>query len=784
MKNLLLSLLLASTSALAAAASLEVTLDPPSKAALALPADAAGRHRSGIVRTLPKAAALTEWTAERGGYVARVNATSKGALSLRVRLDLSKLPGAVELRAQGTGGGVETMTVEPLLGPVAWTPWTEGETQSIEIFSAVRPPDASLNVGAIVHMTETPFPKASSSCTLSTSCPTGDGTLDAAIAERKKSLLRISFIDGGSAFLCSATLVDTPLHAPFVLTANHCIGNENSAASVTSNFFYEQTPCGFLTFDPLTKQVAGGMSMVFPNYNTDMTMLRMNLSPPEGVTYAPLNQFRANEGQAVVTLSHPRGDAARYTTGTIVGTTRNFDLPYDMYWVSMDKGLIEPGSSGSGLYTLNSQGQLELRGVTSAASEDLSCTATTGATIFGRVEVMYPQMAPFIGISNPGPDDAVNRVKDWAAVPNTGAGTDLPLNVQPGGTIDFGTHVINYGGDVDIYRFYLTGKRVVTLRTSGGIDTVATLMDASGEAIAANDDAQSGGLDSGITHSLPAGTYYIHVAHWDPSLTGAYGLKVTMVDAGPDNYTASWWNAAESGWGVNVNHQGNIIVATLFTYDTDGTPMWLIMSRGERQADGSFLGDLYRVTGPVFNAQPWGSFNPVAVGTMKFTFASKTSAVMTYSVNGTQVVKNITPQEFGTRPDCDWSDFDRTYAFNYTDLWWAAAEPGWGINFEHQGNIIFATLFTYDAENKPRWYLLSRGARTSNGVYSGELYRTSGPPFNASPWTPVTPIQVGNMTISITNGNKASITYSINGTSVVKDITRQTFASPHVQCEP
>jgi len=224
-------------------------------------------------------------------------------------------------------------------------------------------------------------------------------------------------------------------------------------------------------------------------------------------------------------------------------------------------------------------------------------------------------------------------------------------------------------------------------------------------------------------------------------------------------------------------------VATLFTYDTDGSPLWLIMSNGARQPDGSFVGDLLRATGPVFSAQPWGPFTLQTVGTMKFTFASKTSAVMTYSVNGVQVIKNITPQEFATRPDCDWSDFDRTYAFNYTDLWWTASEPGWGINLEHQRNIIFGTLFTYDADNKPRWYVLSRGVRTSSGLYSGELYRTAGPPFNASPWVPATSQQVGSMTLRFTNGNLASLTYSVDGVAVVKTITRQAFASPHVQCE-
>ena len=37
---------------------------------------------------------------------------------------------------------------------------------------------------------------------------------------------------------------------------------------------------------------------------------------------------------------------------------------------------------------------------------------------------------------------------------------------------------------------------------------------------------------------------------------------------------------------------------------------------------------------------------------------------------------------------------------NYQGLWWNAppnSESGWGINLTHQGDVIFATWFTYDA---------------------------------------------------------------------------------------
>ena len=40
---------------------------------------------------------------------------------------------------------------------------------------------------------------------------------------------------------------------------------------------------------------------------------------------------------------------------------------------------------------------------------------------------------------------------------------------------------------------------------------------------------------------------------------------------------------------------------------------------------------------------------------------------------------------------------------NYQGLWYnapAESESGWGINLAHQGDVIFATWFTYDAAGK------------------------------------------------------------------------------------
>jgi len=100
---------------------------------------------------------------------------------------------------------------------------------------------------------------------------------------------------------------------------------------------------------------------------------------------------------------------------------------------------------------------------------------------------------------------------------------------------------------------------------------------------------------------------------------------------------------------------------------------------------------------------------------------------------------------------------------NYQGLWWvpAAAENGWGINFAHQGDQIFATWYTYDSTGKPWWMsmLTSRTSPTSN-VYSGPVYVDVGPAFNAFTGTG-TPTQVGIGTLTFTDRDNGVLAYGV-----------------------
>jgi hypothetical protein len=118
-------------------------------------------------------------------------------------------------------------------------------------------------------------------------------------------------------------------------------------------------------------------------------------------------------------------------------------------------------------------------------------------------------------------------------------------------------------------------------------------------------------------------------------------------------------------------------------------------------------------------------------------------------------------------------------AINYGGLWWnspAGSESGWGINFAHQGNIIFASWFTYDLTGKGLWLTMT-AQNTTPGVYSGALYTTTGPAFDAVPFNPaeVKLTQVGTGTLSFSDANDGTFAYTVNGVSQMKSITHQVF---------
>jgi hypothetical protein len=266
------------------------------------------------------------------------------------------------------------------------------------------------------------------------------------------------------------------------------------------------------------------------------------------------------------------------------------------------------------------------------------------------------------------------------------------------------------------------------------------------------------------------------------------------------NYEGLWWAyppGSESGWGINLAHQGDVIFTTWFTYDANGKAWWLSMT-ANRTAPSVYSGELYRTNGQPFYSGFALAGPATAVGTGTLTFSSPTMGAFSYQVSdGANVAKQakaIVLQSFGPVPTCEWGrQTDLTTATNFQDLWWAApggSEPGWGVNLTQQGTTIFATWFTYDANTNPLWLSVT-AAQTGPKTYAGTLYRTNGPAFGSVPFDPtkVGHAAVGTANFTFSDGNNGKFAFNVdlgdgvNKGSLTKAITRQVFRAPGTVCQ-
>jgi hypothetical protein len=266
------------------------------------------------------------------------------------------------------------------------------------------------------------------------------------------------------------------------------------------------------------------------------------------------------------------------------------------------------------------------------------------------------------------------------------------------------------------------------------------------------------------------------------------GLPLTgMTQSSAPNYTAMWWNANESGWGLNVAHQGDVLFPMWFTYAPNGQIQWYVVSGAAKQPDGSYTGEVFRFTGKPFNqiagSQAFNISNKV--GTANLSFTSTTALTFKYTVDGITQSKNLSRFAFGTEPTCTFTSGSRASATNFTDIWWNQAESGWGLTLAHQGDGIFGLWYTYGSTGAAQW-VSAYGTKQPDGSFKGDLNRaTAGTGFNLINGTAATSFplpKVGEFELRFSDGETGSFKYTLDGIEQTKQISRFVFGAPVSIC--
>jgi hypothetical protein len=130
------------------------------------------------------------------------------------------------------------------------------------------------------------------------------------------------------------------------------------------------------------------------------------------------------------------------------------------------------------------------------------------------------------------------------------------------------------------------------------------------------------------------------------------------------------------------------------------------------------------------------------------------------------------------------------YQPDASDMWWNPNESGWGVSLVAQYDTMFATLYVYGADGKPRWYVAPNMQTTGAPAdvpqdFVGRLYETAGPVVSNAAFNPnaVTVRDVGEARFEYIRPNSGYFTYSVDGVFVSKQVRRQTWRNEDITGE-
>jgi hypothetical protein len=353
-------------------------------------------QRVGVGRKVEVGAMDGNWYAAPGGrrlWVGEV--ASIGALRMRLHFADVRLPRGAEIAvypvdAEGDKrlGAEGPAIFEAGSAADLWTGDLPGDRLRIEYFQprARRSAELPFRVDGLQHLYLDPtdpslegYLKAAGSCH-------NDVTCFPAWATIAKSVARITFVSGGSTFLCTGQLLNAQNSdlTPYFLTANHCVSTSTVAGTVKAYWFYQTSTCNGAAPLLSSSPTSTGATLLSTGAASDYTLLMLEGGLPSGTAWTGWTSAAVADGTASTAIHHPSGDYKRISFGNKASnTTCGGGSHVRINWTS---GVTEGGSSGSGIWRNDTQqlfGQLHCG--PSACGNETNDSYGAFSTTFGRI---------------------------------------------------------------------------------------------------------------------------------------------------------------------------------------------------------------------------------------------------------------------------------------------------------------------------------------------------------------------------------------------------------------
>ncbi len=362
----------------------------------------------GIERSLDAAPqAGGEWLAlDDGKAVWRMAIQSDGASGVRVHFhDFAAAGGAVwvysEDRSQVfgpyTGSGIDE-------SGDFWSHIVFADTVVVEYLADQRAEVVPFSITRIAHLMSSEQTMSAGTCELDVTCYSPWGGMASGVG-------MYIFESGGASYQCSGALVNNSNNdaKPYFLTANHCISTAAMAQTVEVFWKYQTATCDgtppSLSGLPTTLGATYLASAPIPS--GDFSLIQLSQLPNSSLTFYGWNASSTAlpMGGSVVGMHHPEGDYTRIVfgsrnpdatvqVGTVVAPASMF------YQIQATAGVIEPGSSGSPLFTPDES----IVGTLTYGPTGNACSISPFVAGYARFAVAYPSLSQYL---SPAPAPAV-----------------------------------------------------------------------------------------------------------------------------------------------------------------------------------------------------------------------------------------------------------------------------------------------------------------------------------------------------------------------------------------
>jgi lysyl endopeptidase len=343
----------------------------------------------------------------------RLRITSPGALSLNLGFTAFYLPEGAELRvyaADGSSGIGPYTFADNRDYRELWTPVVLADDIVVEVLIPRAVANQLMLELTAINVGYRGFGEATDragSCEIDVVCPVA--------APWRAEIPAIAVISTGGSRFCTGFMVNdaTGSRTPYFMTANHCGISSGNAASLVVYWNYQSPTCGQHGGGSLTQHQTGSTFRAAWS-TSDFTLVQLSAQPNPtwNVTYAGWDRRDVN-ATSIVAIHHPNTDQKSISfsdTNTFVASYLGDSSPGDsshlrVQWelVPKNRGVTEPGSSGSPLFDQNHHILGQLHGGYSA------CGASDMRDWYGRFFKSWTG-----GGSNS------NRLSNWLDPNNTG----------------------------------------------------------------------------------------------------------------------------------------------------------------------------------------------------------------------------------------------------------------------------------------------------------------------------------------------------------------------------